>query len=145
MTLGKITKENSKMGKYIKLGVPFDDIDLVTEDIQKLLQLTFTYHESGYWGIYNSAQISESESIRILYNFVDDDWQEEDHKDCLILIELNQLTELEKMMKFLCENLSYLVPIHFSEVEYGKFSRTYTFEEDGSLKLVHEYIYKQRS
>lgn len=105
------------MSKFIKLGVLCDDISSVTEEIQKLLQISFSEHESSYWGIYNLAKISESENIRILYNFVDDDWQEEDYKDCSLLIELNQLNEPEKLMKILCENLSYIVPLYMREVE----------------------------
>lgn len=135
-------KGDFHMNKNVKLGIPFDDIDAVTKDIEKMLHIQFTEHESSYWGIYNLAKLSETENIRILYNFVDDDWQEEDHKDLSILIELNRLNEPEKIVKLLSENLPYIVPLYLEEVESRKFIRRYKYE-DGLFKLDYEYIFKK--
>lgn len=130
------------MNKYILLGATRDDLDAVTKDVQNLLDIPFTEHESSYWGMYNLARLSDSERIKIGYNFVDGDWQQEEFQHCPLLIELNALEEPEKTMRFLCDHLTYLVPIHMKEIE-GRRSRKYAFE-NGQPKLVDEYFLKRR-
>lgn len=126
--------------KYVKLGVLIDDLEAVTEEIKNLLKIPFSHHESDYWGLYNLAEIEEKGTIRIVNNFVDEDWQVEDRKDCPLLIELNRLHEPEKITKMICENLSYIVPLHMEEIEPGEYIRKYIFA-DGQPKLVDEYFY----
>lgn len=129
--------------KYIKIGITLDDIDKVTNDLEKLLEINFTKHESSYWGIYNLAKLSEFENIKLGYNYVDDDWREEDHKDCLLILELNNLQFPEKMMELICENLSYSVPLYIKVIDPDLSTKKYNIE-NGQLKLVYEHFFKKR-
>ncbi|MBA4536576.1 hypothetical protein H1Z61_05280 [Bacillus aquiflavi] len=101
--------------KYIKLGVTIDDLDAVTNDLENLLHIQFAKHDSSYWGIYNKVMLSDSEEMRLGFNFVDEDWREEEHKDCPLILELNRLKQPEKMVKFLCEHLPYLIPLKMKD------------------------------
>ncbi|CAH1199317.1 hypothetical protein PAECIP111893_01310 [Paenibacillus plantiphilus] len=129
--------------KYIKLGATIDDIDKVTNDLRNLLQINFSEHESSYWGIYNLAKLSDSEEIKLGFNYVDDDWREEDHTDCPLILELNCLQQAEETMNLLCDKLSYLVPLYMKEIDSEISSKKYIFEKS-QPKLVYEHFYKKR-
>lgn len=104
--------------KYLKFGIQNEDMQLVTEDLQKLLNISFEEHESSYWGEYNIAKLSKFESIRLIYNNdMDDDWQEEDFKQYPLLLEFNGINEPEKMLSLLCENLSYICLLYMDEID----------------------------
>ncbi|MGG3283325.1 hypothetical protein [Paenibacillus solani] len=130
------------MNKYLKFGISIDDMKYVTKDLQNLLNIRFEEHESSYWGEYNVAQLSETESIRLIYNYIDDDWQEEDFKEYPLLLELNRINEPEKMLDLLCENLSYIYLLYMDEIDAKVSSRRYVLE-NGNFKLVYEYLKKK--
>lgn len=115
-----------------------DDIDIVTKDLQNILNLHFEKQESSYWGEYTAAQLSEKESIRLIYNYVDNDWQEEEFKEYPLLLELNRLKELEEIMFLLCDKLSYIIPLYLDEIEAKVSSKRYIYQ-NGQFKLVYEY------
>ncbi|NMM51579.1 hypothetical protein [Paenibacillus aquistagni] len=127
------------MNRYLKFGVSNDDMELVTKDLQKLLNICFEEHESSYWGEYNVAQLSETENIRLIYNYIDDDWQEEDFKEYPLLLELNRINEPEKMSHLLCEHLSYICLLYMDEIDAKVSSRRYVLE-NGKFKLVYENL-----
>src|SRR5690606_5009936 len=106
--------------------------------------ICFEERESSYWGEYNVAQLSESESIRLVYNYIDDDWQEEEFKEYPLLLELNRINELEKMLYLLCENLSYISLLYMDEIDAKVSSRRYVLEH-GKFKLVYEHLKKKNS
>ncbi|MCM3784953.1 hypothetical protein M3231_18445 [Neobacillus mesonae] len=126
------------INKYMKIGILNSDMDEVTKDLQDILNLHFEEHESSYWGDYHVANISEKEKIRLVYNYVDEDWQEEDYKEFLLLLELNRLEEPEKIMKLLCERLTYLKPLYMQEVEARVSTKKYIYQNGGFI-LVDEY------
>jgi hypothetical protein len=117
---------------------------LVSKDLQNILNICFEEHESSYWGEYNVAQLSETESIRLVYNYIDDDWQEEDFKEYPLLLEFNRINEHEKILDILYENLSYISLLYMDEIESKVSSRRYVLE-DGKFKLVYEYLKKKNS
>ncbi|WP_213643453.1 hypothetical protein [Paenibacillus lautus] len=118
-------------------------MELVTKDLQNLLNICFEEHESSYWGEYNVAQLSETESIKLVYNYIDDDWQEEEFKEYPLLLELNRINEPEKMLYFLCENLSYIFLLYMDEIDAKVSSRRYALE-NGKFKLVYEHLKKKK-
>ncbi|MFX3633291.1 MAG: hypothetical protein ACE3L7_30520 [Candidatus Pristimantibacillus sp.] len=127
------------MNRYLKFGISIDDMKLVTNDLQNLLNICLEEHESSYWGEYNVAQLSETESIRLVYNYIDDDWQEEEFKEYPLLLELNRINEPEKMVYFLCEHLSYIFLLYMDEIDAKVSSRRYVLE-NGNFKLVYEHL-----
>ncbi|MFW5436753.1 hypothetical protein [Paenibacillus apiarius] len=129
--------------RYLKFGISIDDMELVTKDLQNLLNICFEEHESSYWGEYNVAQLSETESIKLVYNYIDDDWQEEEFKEYPLLLELNRITEPEKMLYLLCENLSYIFLLYMDEIDAKVSSRRYVLE-NGKFKLVYEHLKKKK-
>ncbi|MGN7942141.1 hypothetical protein [Virgibacillus sp. 6R] len=130
------------MEKYVKIGIKQDDIDKVTNDVEALLNVRFTKHESSYWGLYNLVQLSESEEIKLGYNYVDDDWREEDYKDCPLILELNNLQQPEEIVDLLCDNLPYAIPLYMRVITPGVSLKKYIFE-NGHTKLVYEYFKKK--
>lgn len=132
------------MEKYVKIGIKQDDIDKVTNDVEALLNVRFTKHESSYWGIYNLVLLSESEEIKLGYNYVDDDWREEDYKDCPLILELNNLQQPEEIVDVLCNNLSYVTPLYMRVINPGVSLRNYIFE-NGFTKLVFEHFIKKKN
>ncbi|TKI54118.1 hypothetical protein E8L90_00860 [Brevibacillus antibioticus] len=119
-------------------------MELVSKDLQNLLNICFEEHESSYWGEYNVAHLSETESIRLVYNYIDDDWQEEEFKEFPLLLELNRILEPEKMMYFLCKNLSYISLLYMDEIDAKVSSRRYVIE-NGQFKLVYEHLRKKNN
>ncbi|PAD66435.1 hypothetical protein CHH83_24045 [Bacillus sp. 7586-K] len=132
------------MKKYVKIGIKIDDLDRVTNDLEELLGVNFTKHESSYWGLYNLVHLSESENIKIGYNFVDDDWREEDYKDCPLILELNNLKQPEEMVDIVCNNLSYVIPLYMRVINPGVSFKDYIFE-NGYTKLVYEHFMKKKN
>jgi len=128
---------------FIVLGVKTNNIDEVTNDLEELLQIKFTKHESSYWGIYNLAKISKSADIKLGYNYVDEDWREEEHKDCPLLLELNNLQQSEETMNVICRKLPYVIPLTITVIEPDISLRKYKFI-DGEVKLVYEHFFKER-
>ncbi|MDQ0227321.1 hypothetical protein [Metabacillus niabensis] len=126
---------------FIVLGVKTNNIDEVTNDLEELLQIKFTIHESSYWGIYNLAKISKSSDIKLGYNYVDEDWREEEHKDCPLLVELNNLQQSEETMNVICRKLPYIIPLTITVIEPNISSRKYKFI-DGEAKLVYEHFFR---
>lgn len=126
---------------FIVLGVKTNNIDEVTNDLEELLQIKFTKHESSYWGIYNLAKISKSSDIKLGYNYVDEDWREEEHKDCPLLVELNNLQQSEETMNVICRKLPYIIPLTITVIEPDISSRKYKFI-DGEAKLVYEHFFR---
>lgn len=126
---------------FIVLGVKTNNIDEVTNDLEELLQIKFTKHESSYWGIYNLAMISKSADIKLGYNYVDEDWREEEHKDCPLLLELNNLQQSEETMNVICRKLPYIIPLTITVIEPNISSRKYKFI-DGEAKLVYEHFFR---
>jgi hypothetical protein len=104
------------INKYMTLGILKDNIHDITKDLQNILNVHFEEHESSYWGEYTVAILSERESIKLTYNYVDDDWQEE-FKQYPLLLKLNRVKEPEKMMNLLCSKLSYITPLYLEEIE----------------------------
>jgi len=127
------------MEKYVKIGMKQDDIEKVTNDVEALLNVRFTKYESSYWGIYNLVHLSESEEIKLGYNYVDDDWREEEYKDCPLILELNNLQQPEEMVNLLCDKLSYAIPLYMRVITPGVSLKKYIFD-NGQTKLVFEYF-----
>lgn len=127
------------MNRYLKFGISINDTKLVTKDLQNLLHICFEEHESSYWGEYHVAQLSETESIRLIDNFIDDDWQEEEFKEYPLLLELNRVNEPEKLLHLLCENLPYISLLYLDEIDAKVSSRRYVLE-NGNFKLIHEHL-----
>lgn len=126
------------INKYLKLGIMKNDIKNVTKDLENILNVKFEEHESSYWGEYNVANISEKEKVKITYNYVDEDWQEEEFKEYPLLLELNRMRDPEKMMGKLCESLDYITPLYLKVVEARVYTKKYYFI-NGRFELVDEY------
>ncbi|BFH13033.1 hypothetical protein WJ0W_002614 [Paenibacillus melissococcoides] len=129
--------------RYLKFGISIDDMELVSRDLQNLLNIRFEEHESSYWGEYCLAQLSETESIRLIYYYIDDDWQEEEFKEYPLLLEFNRINEPEQILFFLCDNLSYIFPLYMDEIEAKVSSKRYTFQ-NGKFKLEYEHLTKKK-
>ncbi|RAS80059.1 hypothetical protein A4U60_15395 [Priestia endophytica] len=116
------------------LGILKDNIHNITKDLQKILNVRFEEHESSYWGEYNVAILSEKANIRITYNYVDEDWQEEDFKQYPLLFKLNRVNEPEKIMNLICSKLSYVTPLYLEEIE-ARIGRRKYYSDDRQNEL----------
>lgn len=84
-----------------------NDILYVKEKLEKLLNIKFEMHDSGYWGIYylNRTQIDKFEDIEIKDNFVDDDWQFDEDTDCPLVVYLNGVKDNEDTLNIIIDDL----------------------------------------
>lgn len=128
---------------YVTYGVSISDIHTVKSDLERLFDVTFEFHESDYWGEYYLARFPDQQNIKIGFNFVDDDWREENHKEYPILLELNELKNIETSMDKLNSNLIYVHPIRRVELEPGVCRRNFEYI-DSQFVLISENIIKTK-
>lgn len=123
------------MNIYFIYGAETRNIDLVKNDLERILNVKFELHKSTYWGEYYLAKVSEDQSIRITYNYVDEDWQENEFKNLPVLIELNQLTSLSEVVNKIDQELQYARPLRKMVYIPKEKIREYIFK-DGQYVLV---------
>lgn len=117
-----------------------NDMNYVKNRLEKLLKIKFEEHESSYLGIYYISRSKENiDSIKIVNNFVDEDWQYEEYKDCPIIISLNKVEDEDNVLKKIILNENFVKKVLISEVETGKYTREYIYE-NGKRILVSERI-----
>lgn len=121
---------------YEKFGIETESLDVVKNDLEEILKIKFDEHESSYWDVYYLAKLGEETNLKIVKNFVDDDWQEEDHKDCPLLLEINKSKE-EIFDLLLGSSLPYLKHLYRSEIEPKKTSKKYKIV-NGEFVLISE-------
>lgn len=126
------------INKYMKLGIIKNDMEIVTRDLENVLNVKFKVCESSYWGEYKIVNLSETERIKLVYNYIDDDWQEEEFKEYPLLLELNRLNDPEKVMKMLCDSHDYIKPLYLEEVEAKICTKKFYFR-NGRFELVAKY------
>lgn len=126
------------MNVYDHYGVERQDVDDVVRLLGGTLKVCFLPHESGFWGEYYLAESEDGTSYRLIRNFSDDEWQEEDFKECVWLLEANEAAEPDVLMVLLSgmEEIKFL---YRSEVEEGSWMRRYVLV-DGKLEMIREVI-----
>ncbi|WP_338780319.1 hypothetical protein [Metabacillus sp. FJAT-52054] len=134
------TNNISNIKTYETFGVTNDHIDQVKIHIGQLLNVEFELHESDYLGMYYLARLPDSMNIKILQNFADGDWQEEDHMDCPLLIEINRSSSaiFEKLYS---SSLPYLKHLYRTEIESKQYARKFKIQ-NGKLILLSEHKIK---
>ena len=120
------------------------DMEMVQSILQEKLKLSFEKHESDYWGIYFICKnIKGMNNIKIMNNYVDDDWQQPDFPHCPIIIYLNNVYDNDKFFKkivlILGDNIE---KIYIYEQEKGIYEKQYIFEK-GEKILIKEKKYRK--
>lgn len=128
---------------YVTYAVASSDLYVVRDDLERVLQVHFDLHDSSYWGEYFLAKLPDSQKIKIGFNYVDEDWREEEYKEYPILLELNRLKNLEEVMDKINSHFDYLIPIRKEEIESGNFVKSYIFV-DGKPTLISERSLKKK-
>lgn len=133
------------MNVYQEILIKENDMIYVKERLEKLLKIKFEEHESSYLGVYYiSKNVEKISSIKIVNNFIDEDWQYVEYKDCPIIISLNDVEDEDDVLKQILLNENFVEKVLISEVESGKYSRKYMYE-DGKKILISEHSLYKRS
>ncbi|MGA8942681.1 MAG: hypothetical protein WB502_08175 [Thermoactinomyces sp.] len=131
---------------YIVYGVACDELSTVKSDLEKVLNVEFELHESSYWGEYYIRRLPDFGEIRVGYNYVDEDWRERNFREYPVLIELNELENLQEVMKAIKEKLPYAKLIRKKElVPKGKSRikrKEYLFINDKPLLISEQELKK---
>lgn len=127
---------------YITIGILNDDIKLTKDILESLFSTSFEEHESDYWGEYIITKLSTSEEIKVGYNYIDDDWREEDYKQCPLLIELINPQNPEEITKCICDNFRDAIPIRMMEIEPNSYVKNYIFKDGKFCMISKKYLKK---
>lgn len=118
------------------------DILHVKNILEKLLNVEFIEHESSFWGIYYmSKEIDGIEDIEIKNNYVDEEWQEDEFKDCPIIIYLNGVQSDVETLNFILKKLDKSVKAVFISDVQNEYCKKYSYL-DGEKVLLHTRIKK---
>ena len=129
---------------YITIGILNDDIELTKDILESLFSTStsFEEHESDYWGEYIITKLSTSEEIKVGYNYIDDDWREEDYKQCPLLIELINPQNPEEITKCICDNFRNAIPIRMRKIEPNSYVKNYIFKYGKFCVISEKYLKK---
>lgn len=106
--------------------------------LEKKLKLKFEIHESDYWGIYYLCKkVAGMDSIKIMNNFVDGDWQQPDFQNCPIIIYLNNVHDNDNILKEIIAGFDMAEKVYIYEKVKEDYNRKYIFE-NGKRILVEE-------
>lgn len=117
-------------------GSKTGNIDKNIEEVFNSLQIKLKLHESSYSGEYLRAEIPSGGNIKLIPNFHEGDWHEEDYKEYLWILEINNV----KTHKEIEEKLSSSTIFEFLfrvEIESKKWIKRYTYI-NGLLTKVSE-------
>lgn len=100
-----------------------NNILYIKRTLEKLLNIKFTTHESSYWGIYYLSK--EIEKIEIKDNFVDDDWQFDEDRDCPIVVSLNNVKDNDEILNIIVNRLKKSIKKVFISEINENYSKKY--------------------
>jgi hypothetical protein len=126
------------MHTFDHYGIKINDAAAMAQKLTPVLGVKFSPHESSFWGEYFLGDIGDVGNIRIISNFYDGDWREEDYREYPLLLEVNEaICPNEIMMVILkIKGIDFL---YRSEVEGGEWIRRYKYES-GNFHMVGETI-----
>jgi hypothetical protein len=119
-------------------GVSANDVTTLVARIASFLNISFQAHESTFWGEYFSAHLDGGGSVRVLPNFHDGDWRDEEFKQYNTLVEVNE-APCPDDIKGTLEKIGGIAFLYRSEVEERKSIRRYKCR-DGLFYLSEEKI-----
>lgn len=119
-------------------GIVINDAFTTVQLLTSALGVQFSLHESSFWGEYFRADIDGGGNFRIISNFHDGDWHEEEYQKYPLLLEVNEVLYPDKIMQILIkmEAVNFL---YRSEVEEKKWIRRYKYER-GNFHMINEKI-----
>lgn len=120
-------------------GIEINDAIAMAQKLTSVLGIKFSPHESSFWGEYFLGDIEGAGNIRIISNFHDGDWHEEDYMKYPLLLEVNEVTYPNEIMNIISK-IKGVDFLYRSEVEGGKWIRRYKYE-DGNFHKVGENIF----
>lgn len=113
---------------FQKLLLLESDILHVKDILEKLLNVRFNEHESSYLGIYYiSDDIAEIGDIEIKNNYIDEGWQEDEFKDCPIIIHINEVQDNDKILDSIIEKLEKSIKAVFISDVQNKYFKKYLY------------------
>lgn len=127
---------------YITIGNLNADIKVVKDILENLFGTSFEEHDSDYRGEYIITKLPTSEEIKVGLNYIDDDWREEDYKQCPLFIELINPQNPEEITKCICDNVRNPIPIRMREFEPNSYVKNYIFN-NGKFCLTSEKYLKR--
>ena len=122
------------MKTYDLYGIDETDGETTRHLVTELLKIDFQLHESSYWGEYFRSKW-EGNSYRIISNFHDGVWQEEDHKNFTWLLEVNDVEHPHAIFDAVATAASSIVFLHRTEVEEKISSCRYVYR-DGEFHAI---------
>jgi len=132
-----ITSYDEKMTN-INILIKERDMKKIQSTLEQLLDIQFENRESSYWGEYCICKkLNTMKSIQIQYNYVDEDWQFEEFKDCPIVVNLNDILEGDDSFRKILDNVNSIERVFINEVKYNAYHRKYIYQ-DGRKELIWE-------
>lgn len=116
-------------------GMAFTDGDDALRLVADVFQVKFETRESSYWGEYYCASVGDFGGFRIIRNFFDGEWREEDHKNFAWLLEVNDVENQNDIFKRIIDFSAQIFFLHRSEVETKKSIKKFEYR-DGNFILV---------
>ena len=126
------------MKVYDLYGISLKDGDVACSIISQALKICFNPHVGDFWGEYFLAGLGEIGTYRLVQNFRDGEWEEEEYKGYPWLLEVNGLENSDEIFHLLSK-ISEAVFLYRSEVESKRWSRRYLYK-DGNFLMTHELI-----
>lgn len=123
--------------EYILLKT--DNILNIKELVESLVSGRFEFHESDYWGEYFIIKdIGNIKNIRIMHNYVDDNWQFEEDTDCDVVVEIENTEYEQSLVKRLEKSIKeYIKVVYIIEISDNKI-RKYKIKDGDVLKIFEK-------
>lgn len=131
------------MNIYESVLIYENDIEKVRKKVQQILNLDFILHESNYYGMYYLCKTSELiDEIKIMRNYIDDDWQFIDDKDCPIVIQFDKVKNNVEYLDIIYKKMkNYIKKIIISEIDEQEYREyIYVDNEKKLIKTIQRYI-----
>jgi len=126
---------------FKKILIKEDDMRKIQLLLEQMLNIEFQKRESSYWGEYCICKnLKTMKSMEIKYNYIDEDWQYEELKNCPIIIYLNETLEEDDCFQKILLEVHSVERVFIIEVKPNIYYRKYIYQ-DGQKELIWEKVY----
>lgn len=126
---------------YIEILIKDKDMKKIQLELEQMFSVEFEERESSYWGEYCICKnFNTMKSMEIKYNYVDDDWQYEEFKNCPIIIYLNQILEEDICFQKILDKVDSVESVFITDVKRNVYYRKYSYQNNQKI-LIWEKIY----